>query len=114
MSIRMRSRNLFPTAQQLLNISIHTVSNQMSDIARKLICFPDVSHGPPSANISSRHVGDLGNITAGPNGIIIVNITDYIIDLYNMTRSILNRSMVVHAMFDDGGNTNNSLSSTTG
>lgn len=114
MSIRMRSRNLLQTARQPLNISIHTVSDQMCNIARKLICFLDVSHGPPSANISYRHVGDLGNITANSIGIIIVNITDSIIDLYNMTRSILNRSMVVHAMFDDGGYTNNSQSSTTG
>lgn len=86
----------------------------MSDIARKFICFSDVSHGPPSANISYRHVGDLGNITASSDGIITVDITDDIIDLYNMTRSILNRSIVVHATFDDGGETNHSLSSTTG
>jgi hypothetical protein len=34
---------------------------------------------------------------------IIVKLTDPIIDLYNATRSIANRTVVLHAMRDDAG-----------
>lgn len=80
----------------------------------KLIPFSDVSHGPPTANITSRHVGDLGNITANATGAVYVNITDSIIQLYNITQSIINRTIVVHAMYDDGGSTGLNDSAITG
>ena len=86
----------------------------MFNVESKLTCFVDASHGPPSGNITTRHVGDLGNITSNSNGVAFVNITDTIIDLYNATRMILGRTMVVHAMLDDGGNTSNVGSNTTG
>ena len=86
----------------------------MISIRYRLICLVDASHGPPSGNIYTRHVGDLGNITSNSNGVALVNINDTIIDLYNATRSILNRTMVVHSMYDDGGSTNNGTSATTG
>ena len=76
--------------------------------------FSDVSHGPREGNITTRHVGDLGNITTNGTGAVYVNITDSIIDLYNATRSILSLTLVVHDMSDDGGNTGVGQSNTTG
>ncbi|UJR22136.1 hypothetical protein I4U23_025200 [Adineta vaga] len=71
-------------------------------------------HGPREADIKNRHIGDLGNLTANENGIIIVEITDSIIDLYNATRSIANRTVVLHAIRDDGGKGGFPDSNTTG
>ena len=71
-------------------------------------------HGPRTADIEHRHVGDLGNITANENGIIIVEIQDRIIDLFDPDRSIANRTIVVHAMRDDGGQGGFPDSNTTG
>ena len=62
----------------------------------------------------NRHVGDLGNVTANENGIIIVELSDSIIDLFNATRSIVNRTIVLHAMRDDGGKGGFPDSKTTG
>lgn len=63
----------------------------------------DASHGPPTADITKRHVGDFGNLTADANGVIIVDYTDSIITLYDSIRSVLERTLIVHAMRDDGG-----------
>ncbi|CAF0940528.1 unnamed protein product [Adineta ricciae] len=71
-------------------------------------------HGPREADIKNRHVGDLGNLTANENGIIVVEISDAIIDLYNATRSIANRTIVLHAIRDDGGKGGFPDSNTTG
>ena len=48
------------------------------------------------------------------NGAVNVNITDSIIQFYNATQYIGNRTIVVHAMPDDLGMGNSSFSSTTG
>ena len=61
-----------------------------------------------------RHVGDFGNVTANDNGIIVVEIIDRIIDFYNSTLSVANRTVVLHAMRDDGGQGGFPDSSTTG
>ncbi|CAF2074360.1 unnamed protein product, partial [Rotaria magnacalcarata] len=71
-------------------------------------------HGPREADLGHRHVGDLGNLTANDNGIIIIELTDSIIDLYNATRSVANRTIVLHAMRDDGGKGGFPDSNTTG
>jgi hypothetical protein len=76
--------------------------------------FSDTSHGPRTANITNRHVGDLGNLTADSNGTVSVNITDSIIQLYNITQSIINRTIIIHAMSDDGGTTGVNDSAVTG
>lgn len=68
----------------------------------------DANHGLPPGNVTTRHVGDLGNIMMNSNNTAIVNITDSIIDLYNATRSIVNRTLVIHATYDNG--TSNSSS----
>jgi Cu-Zn family superoxide dismutase len=62
----------------------------------------------------NRHVGDLGNVTADGNGIIVVEIVDQIIDLYDSHRSIANRTIVLHAIRDDGGKGGFPDSNTTG
>jgi len=90
------------------------VSDRIFDFQTEFPSFSDVSHGPRTANISNRHVADLGNITVNATGEVYVNITDIIIQLYNITQSIINRTIVVHAMFDDGGSVNNSASAITG
>jgi len=74
----------------------------------------DTLHGPRTANITSRHVGDLGNITSDAYGVAIIRMEDGIIQLYNATQSILNRTVVVHLFRDDGGESGASDSTTTG
>lgn len=71
-------------------------------------------HGPREAGITQRHVGDLGNITTDASGSVNVDITDSIIQLYNETQSIVNRTIVVHRMSDDGGQGGFTDSTTTG
>uniref|UniRef100_A0A7R9DDB4 Superoxide dismutase [Cu-Zn] n=2 Tax=Timema TaxID=61471 RepID=A0A7R9DDB4_TIMCR len=62
---------------------------------------------------SDRHVGDLGNIEAGANGVAKVNITDSVISLTG-SHSIIGRTVVVHADQDDLGKGGHELSKTTG
>ncbi len=80
----------------------------------EILSFLDTSHGPRTANITSRHVGDLGNLTTDVNGSVYVNIMDSIIQLFNITQSIMNRTIIIHLNRDDGGLGNYSDSTTTG
>ncbi|XP_022913215.1 superoxide dismutase [Cu-Zn]-like [Onthophagus taurus] len=68
-------------------------------------------HGSPDA--SDRHVGDLGNIEAGDDGMAKVNITDKMISLFG-ANNIIGRTLVVHADPDDLGVGGHELSKTTG
>jgi len=68
-------------------------------------------HGAPNAAV--RHVGDLGNVEAGPNGVAKVDICDNIISLEG-ENSIVGRTLVVHADPDDLGLGGHELSKTTG
>ena len=74
----------------------------------------DTTHGPRSADIQNRHVGDLGNITADADGSVEIYMEDSIIQLYNKTQSILDRTAVVHLLRDDGGAGGFDDSNTTG
>lgn len=66
--------------------------------------FSDTPHGPPTANISNRHVGDLGNLTTDDNGTIVMDLADSIIQLFDNTPQFIgNRTLILHAMRDDGG-----------
>ena len=58
------------------------------------------SHGAP--NDSERHAGDLGNITAGENGVANIEITDFQIPLGG-PNSIVGRAVVCHELADDLG-----------
>ncbi|XP_053986323.1 uncharacterized protein LOC128880348 [Hylaeus volcanicus] len=70
-----------------------------------------VAHGAPDSPL--RHVGDLGNIRAGSDGIVDVDITDHKIALFGMN-NILGRAIVVHSDEDDLGKGQSPLSRTTG
>merc|ERR1712243_118827 len=62
---------------------------------------------------SVRHIGDLGNITAGDSGVASVDIKDSLIQLSG-EHSIIGRTVVVHADPDDLGKGGVELSLTTG
>lgn len=79
-----------------------------------LLFLSDTAHGPPSADIQNRHVGDLGNITTNADSSLQIYIEDSIIQLYNETQSILNRTVVIHLLRDDGGAGGFDDSNTTG
>jgi len=68
-------------------------------------------HGGPTDEI--RHVGDLGNVTAGADGVAHVNISDKQITLEGEF-NIIGRTVVVHADVDDLGKGGHELSATTG
>jgi len=58
------------------------------------------THGGPKDE--DRHVGDLGNVEAGPDGVAHIDITDKLIKLHG-PNSVVGRSMVVHKDVDDLG-----------
>ncbi|XP_029674355.1 superoxide dismutase [Cu-Zn]-like isoform X2 [Formica exsecta] len=68
-------------------------------------------HGGPDHAV--RHVGDLGNVEAGADGVAKVNITDSQIQLSG-PHSVIGRTVVVHADLDDLGVGGHELSKTTG
>ncbi|CAF3970752.1 unnamed protein product [Rotaria sp. Silwood2] len=74
----------------------------------------NTTHGPRTADIRNRHVGDLGNLTTNENGTVDIDMEDWIIQLYNETQSIVNRTIIVHRLRDDGGQGGFSDSNTTG
>lgn len=57
-----------------------------------------MKHGGPDAK--ERHVGDLGNITADPQGKVVTTIHDREISLRG-PHAVIGRSLVVHKMADD-------------
>ena len=57
-------------------------------------------HGPPSASKLARHAGDLGNVTAGPDGVAAGVVADSLLALSGPT-SVLGHAVVVHAGRDD-------------
>ena len=74
----------------------------------------DTLHGARTADITKRHVGDMGNLTTDAYGRVYVDMKDSIIQLYNGRQSIENRTIVVHRFRDDGGQGGFPDSHTTG
>ena len=70
-----------------------------------------LTHGGPTSE--TRHVGDLGNVTAGDDGVAKYELEDHLIQLTGET-SVIGRSFVCHAGIDDLGVGGHELSSTTG
>lgn len=60
-----------------------------------------------------RHVGDLGNVVAGADGVANIQFTDNLISLYG-ERCIIGRALVIHAGEDDLGLGGNEESRKTG
>jgi Cu-Zn family superoxide dismutase len=58
----------------------------------------DMPHAGPKAE--KRHAGDLGNLEADKNGLARLEVTDNIISLEG-PKSIIGRSVIVHAQADD-------------
>ena len=56
-------------------------------------------HAAPDAE--ARHVGDMGNIEANASGAAKSNYLDHNISLANDQRSVIGRSVVIHAKADD-------------
>ena len=71
----------------------------------------DKTHGAPDRE--ERHVGDLGNVIADENGIVLFSISDHLIKLSG-PNSVIGRSFVVHSNKDDLGDGGHELSKTTG
>jgi Cu-Zn family superoxide dismutase len=57
-------------------------------------------HGAPSDPVGERHVGDLGNVRADPDGEVELDLTDDVISLEG-NNSILGKALIVHAKADD-------------
>ncbi|KAJ8962018.1 hypothetical protein NQ314_005800 [Rhamnusium bicolor] len=68
-------------------------------------------HGGPGHDV--RHVGDLGNVEAGDDGVAKINIKDKTISLGG-AHNIIGRTVVVHADPDDLGQGGHELSKSTG
>ncbi|KAK5645504.1 hypothetical protein RI129_006804 [Pyrocoelia pectoralis] len=69
------------------------------------------NHGDRLAQ--ERHVGDLGNVVAGPDGVANIQFTDNVISLYG-ERCIIGRALVIHQGEDDLGLGGNEESRKTG
>eukprot|EP01136_Pigoraptor_vietnamica_P006926 Opistho-1_new@40484 len=69
------------------------------------------THGAPSDEV--RHVGDLGNVTAGQDGVATFKLSDHLVSLSGQT-SVIGRTMVIHEGVDDLGKGGHELSPTTG
>uniref|UniRef100_A0A915IEU7 Superoxide dismutase [Cu-Zn] n=1 Tax=Romanomermis culicivorax TaxID=13658 RepID=A0A915IEU7_ROMCU len=69
------------------------------------------THGGPEDE--TRHVGDLGNVVAGKDGVAKINVNDKFIKLIG-SYSIVGRTMVVHEKVDDLGKGGNEESLKTG
>jgi Cu-Zn family superoxide dismutase len=70
-----------------------------------------LTHASPSDE--KRHVGDLGNVEAKNDGTAVIDITDNFVSLIG-SRSVIGRSIVVHAGEDDLGKGGNDESLKTG
>ncbi len=88
---------------RVILILIASRKHQHLDTKLYSVLSLDTIHGPRTDSLFTRHVGDLGNITTDAKGTVTLNMNDWIIQLYNTTQSIINRTVIVHRHRDDGG-----------
>lgn len=69
-------------------------------------------HGGP--NDEERHIGDLGNIEAGEDGVGRLDLEDHLINIVGWENNVVGRAMVVHTSEDDLGKGGNDESLKTG
>merc|ERR1711874_529096 len=84
------------------NLEHHAVAVINSDKISGVVHFNpyQIRHGGPED--SYRHVGDLGNIIAGDDGVAVIDMEDSQVTL-NGLNSVIGRGVVIHAGRDDMG-----------
>jgi Cu-Zn family superoxide dismutase len=70
-----------------------------------------MTHGDRISSV--RHVGDLGNIIVGDDGVCMISFDDQLIKISG-PHSIIGRSIIIHENEDDCGMTDHKDSKTTG
>ena len=69
-------------------------------------------HGGPEDEV--RHVGDLGNVVAGEDGVATLSTDDALINIHGDSNNVIGRAFVVHLKEDDLGKGGNDESLKTG
>ena len=92
---------------------IHTAGDMTKGCDSACAHYNPYGHNHGGLTSKKRHVGDLGNVEAGKNGVATFDITDRFVKLRGKY-SVIGRSLVVHEDEDDLGNGNHEDSHTTG
>jgi Cu-Zn family superoxide dismutase len=90
-----------------------SLGNKCADAGPHLNVY-GTRHGSPCDLPTKRHTGDLGNIEIDSNGDVVTTLRDRIISLYQTPTSVMNKTIVVHALEDDLGRGGAPTSNTTG
>ena len=62
----------------------------------------NATHGAPGRDSKTRHVGDLGNVTADATGLVSVTLKDSLVSLYGLN-NVTGLAFMFHQNPDDGG-----------
>lgn len=63
----------------------------------------NATHGAQENDSRTRHVGDLGNVTADATGLVFMTISDPLISIFAGNRNVTGLAFVFHLNPDDGG-----------
>ncbi len=92
---------------------IHTAGDMTKGCDSACAHYNPHGHNHGGLTSKKRHVGDLGNVEAGKNGVAMIDIVDRFVKLRGKY-SVIGRSLVVHEDEDDLGMGNHEDSHTTG